>query len=128
MDILEVILRLLYLVVLYGIIFNAFVYFTQLRGNALTVTSFFGAVLSLYATYAPIKNFLSSNEIVLQLKGVEDEENEEGEPSSNAPRRTTTNNRTNIYNEHNVTNGDSSVRNVSRVGHTHEYLQNGSMN
>lgn len=127
MDILEVILRLLYLVVLYGIIFNVFVYFTQLRGNALTVASFFGAVLSLYATYAPIKDFLSSNEIIFQLKGVEDEEDEEDESSSNSAKRSTRNSSTNIYNEHNVSSGDSSVQNVSRIGHTHEFLNNGSM-
>ena len=124
MDILEALLRILYLFIIYAIIFNVFVTFTPLRGNSLIATSLFGAVLLLYATYVPIKTFLSNNEIVFQLKEVESED-EENETSNTATNNRRSNSVTNIYNEHNVTNDNTEVSNVSRVGHTHEFLTNG---
>ena len=127
MDILEALLRILYLFVLYAIIFNVFVTFTPLRGNSLIATSLFGSVLLLYVSYLPLKQFLSNNEIVFKLKEIEEEDDEveDNSSESNSNANTRSNSVTNIYNEHNVTNDNTEVSNVSRVGHTHEFLTNG---
>ena len=131
MDILEALLRLIYLFVLYGIIFNLFVMFTPLRGNPLIATSLFGAVLILYVSYEQLKDFLSSNEIIFKLKEISDEEEDDVEESSrnNGSRNGgSSNSSTNIYNEHNVSNETSDVSNITRVGHSHEFLRNRTMN
>ena len=129
MDILEAILRLIYLFVLYGIIFNLFVVFTPLRGNPLFVTSIFCAVLLLYISYVPLRDFLSNNEIIFELKEIIDEDvQDEEEESQNNSNGLSSNSVTNIYNEHNVSNENSDVSNISRVGHSHEFIRNRTLN
>lgn len=116
MELSEIIMRGLYLVVLFVTLNSLLRMTTTLVGNPLLTISFFGAVLILYATFDYVYDFLLNNELVFQIKGTGDEERS----SSNRGGRI---NNTNIHNETNINNRQSEV-NSNNVNHTHRYILN----
>jgi hypothetical protein len=114
MDLSEVIMRIVYLVVLYVIITMLFASFTPLGGNALVATSFFGAVLVLYASFPMVNDFLSNSEIILALKKT-DEEKENEKPPKHSEKS--------LYNETNIRNSKNET-NDTNINHKHAYLEN----
>jgi hypothetical protein len=117
MELSEIIMRFLYLVVLFVTLNSILRMTTPLSGNSLLTISFFGAVLILYATFGTVYDFLLNNELVFQIKGTDAEDEESS--SSNGGRV----NNTNIHNEMNINNKQNEV-NSTNVNHTHKYIQN----
>ena len=115
MELSEIIMRILYLVVLFITLNSLLRMTTPLSGNPLLIISFFGAVLILYATFNYVYDFLLNNELIFQIKGTSDEESD----SSNDAKATNTN----IHNETNINNKQSEI-NRNNVNHTHKYLVN----
>lgn len=122
MELSEIILRALYLVVLYVFLNILLRMTTQLSGNALIMVSFFGAVLLLYVTFDSVYDFLLNNELILKVSGKDDadENDDDGKGSSGTtPSKITKNvtNQLNISNKRNVE--DNNILN-----HTHKYVEN----
>ncbi len=115
MELSEIILRGLYLVVLFGLLNTILRSTTPLSGNPLLTISFFGAVLILYTTFDYVYNFLLNNELIFQIK------NSENEDSNN--NKQLRSNRTEISNELNV-NNKKNVYDSNKVNHTHKYVVN----
>lgn len=116
MELSEIIMRFLYLVVLFVTLNSILRMTTPLSGNSLLTISFFGAVLILYATFGTVYDFLLNNELVFQIKGTDAEDEE----SSSSGGRV---NNTNIHNEMNINNKQKEV-NRNNVNHTHKYILN----
>lgn len=116
MELSEIIMRFLYLVVLFVTLNSLLRMTTPLSGNPLLTISFFGAVLILYATFDYVYDFLLNNELVFQIKGTDDEERSSSNSSGSG-------NNTNIHNEMNINNKQNKV-NRTNVNHTHKYITN----
>ena len=118
MELVEIIMRVIYLVFLYAVLFLVLKYNTNLFGNALQALSFFGAVLVLYITFPYVYEFLLNNELIFQLKlssQKDGEEQEENAGSGAGSSSTKISNELNVLNERNEINS-----NVSN--HTHKFL------
>lgn len=120
MELVEIIMRVIYLVFLYALLFLVLKYNTNLFGNALQALSFFGAVLVLYITFPYVYEFLLNNELIFQLKLSSQKDAEEVEEQSDdnigdGATNTTINNKLNVSNERNEINS-----NVS--DHTHKFI------
>ena len=118
MELSEIIMRVLYLVVLFVTLNSLLRMTTPLSGNPLLTISFFGAVLILYASFDYVYDFLLNNELIFQIKGTEGE----NEESSSSDRSERTNN-TNIHNEMNINNKQNEV-NSTNINHSHKYIMN----
>ena len=118
MELVEIIMRVIYLVFLYAVLFLVLKYNTNLFGNALQALSFFGAVLVLYITFPYVYEFLLNNELIFQLKLSSQKDGEEQEESAGSGAGSTS---TKISNELNVSNERNEINsNVSN--HTHKFL------
>ena len=117
MELSEIIMRFLYLVVLFITLNSILRMTTPLLGNSLLSISFFGAVLILYATFESVYDFLLNNELVFQIKGTDAEDEESSSSSDDRV------NNTNIHNEMNINNEEKEV-NRNNVNHTHKYILN----
>ena len=120
MELVEIIMRIIYLVFLYTFLYLVMKYNTNLIGNTLQVISFFGAVLLLYATFPYVYKFLLNNELVFKLKlspqnKEEEEENQDEQNNNKIHDSTSINNKLNISNERNEIN--SNVEN-----HNHKFV------
>ena len=118
MELSEIIMRCLYLVVLFLLLNAVLRASTPLSGNTLLTISFFGAVLILYATFEYVYEFLLNNELIFQIKNSEKEE--EDDENNNQQLNSST---TEITNELNVDN-KKNVYDSNKVNHTHKYLVN----
>ena len=116
MELSEIIMRCLYLVVLFLVLNAVLRATTPLSGNTLLTISFFGAVLILYATFEYVYDFLLNNELIFQIKNSEKEEDEDNNQKLNSST-------TEITNELNVDN-KKNVYDSNKVNHTHKYLVN----
>ena len=131
MELVEVIVRLIYLIVLYVALYVLLNYNTTLAGNALIMISFFGAVLILYITFNSVYDFLMNNEIILQIKGAsetgnesnndDDEETDESQSENVTSNANYSNTETNISNEVNEVN-------TSILNHTHQFIADNVFN
>lgn len=121
MDLSEVIIRIVYLGVLYITITMLFASFTPLSGNALVATSFFGAVLVLYASFPFVHDFLSNNEIIVALKNPNEEKEAENKKKENE--KQPKHSEKSLYNETNIRNRKNET-NDTNIHHTHAYLEN----
>ena len=117
MELSEIIMRVLYLVVLFVTLNSLLRMTTPLSGNPLLTISFFGAVLILYASFDYVYDFLLNNELIFQIKG-SDDENEESSSSNRGGA-----NNTNIHNEMNINNKQNEV-NSTNINHSHKYIMN----
>ena len=118
MELSEIIMRCLYLVVLFLLLNAVLRATTPLLGNALLSISFFGAVLILYATFDYVYDFLLNNELIFQIKN--SQEDEEDDQNNNQQLGSST---TEITNELNVDN-KKNVYDSNKVNHTHKYIVN----
>ena len=116
MELSEIIMRVLYLVVLFITLNSLLRMTTPLSGNPLLIISFFGAVLILYATFNYVYDFLLNNELIFQIK---DTSSDEESSSSNDTKATNTN----IHNEMNINNKQNEI-NSTNVNHSHKYILN----
>jgi hypothetical protein len=123
MELVEIIMRVIYLVFLYAVLFLVLKYNTNLFGNALQALSFFGAVLVLYITFPYVYEFLLNNELIFQLKlsSQKDGEEEKEESAGSGAGSSAGSTSTKISNELNVSNERNEINsNVSN--HTHKFL------
>ena len=116
MELSEIIMRCLYLVVLFLLLNAVLRATTPLLGNALLSISFCGAVLILYATFDYVYDFLLNNELIFQIKNSQEEEDQ----NNNQQLGSST---TEITNELNVDN-KKNVYDSNKVNHTHKYIVN----
>ena len=116
MELSEIIMRCLYLVVLFVSLNALLRASTSLSGNSLLTISFFGAVLILYSTFEYVYDFLLNNELIFQIKNSDDEDTEEEEEELNSSN-------TEITNELNIDNVKH-VYDSNKLNHTHKYLVN----
>ena len=121
MDLSEMIMRVLYIVVLFVVIGAIFNSTTPLRGNALLATSFFVAALVFYVSFGRVYEFLLGNELVLKLKQTEEETREE-EESAPAEEKKAKRSHKEVHNELNVSN-KTNHKNDSKVNHRHTYIE-----
>ena len=119
MDLSEIIMRAVYLGVLFIVISMLFTSFTPLRGNPLIATSFFGAALVFYVSFSRVYQYLSNNELVLSLKkSTEDDDDESDDENDNVKNKSTS-----VYNETNINNKRNETTDTN-INHTHSYLEN----
>ena len=125
MDLSEIIMRAVYLGVLFVVISMLFTSFTPLRGNPLIATSFFGAALVFYVSFSRVYQYLSNNELVLNLKksGEGDSSSGSNNGGDSDDESTAKNKTTSVYNETNISNKKNET-NDTNINHTHSYLEN----
>ena len=116
MELAELIIKILYVVVLYFICYYALNASGKIHGNTLLVTSILLSVLIVYITFKPLYNFLLNNELIVQVKDTESGSDSESS-SNNKPSYKS---KTQIENSKNVNNKNSSEYNMN---HTHKYIQ-----
>ena len=117
MELSKIILKVLYLFVLVLVVMFVFSKTTPLTDNALTVTSFFVAVLILYVTFDFVYNFLLNNELIFKLKEKDEKDEEKKDKEAEKKKENKQ-----LYDELNIHN-KSNVSNDYKLNHTHKYLE-----
>lgn len=115
MELAELIIKILYVVMLYFICYYALNASGKIHGNTLLITSALLAVLIVYITFKPLYNFLLSNELIVQVKHTDDESDKD-EKSSDPSYKS----KTHIENSHDVNKKNLSEYNMN---HSHKFVQ-----
>lgn len=127
MELSQIIMRGLYLVVLYVVVVMILGSTTPLSGNQLMVLSFFGAVLIFYATFEMVYKFLLNNELIFQIKLSDTSESENGSSGSSGGSSSGSgsggNSSTEINNELTMSN-KKNITNNNISNHSHQYILN----